>query len=810
MRTLRLAARPLTLFAAFAGVVLAGFGADLLGSQVQLPDVPAPSGKDLLRDPPFDRLTLIDGTVLFVDPVSPRPLPDKEEIRAAEKQESPRFERVGGLLISKAPELNRDPTDNAIVIRVQDEAAKDFYVKITSIQSADYFEDFLLAEAVRRAKSNDFDRAFELVLAVQSRAPDWKGLRETVDRISFLEGQDALTRSRVDDGLRLLGQLYERSPETPDLKPLLAKGYAGRIESAIEQGAFALGRRVLNELKTLSPEAPEINRMEQRFITQARKLADEAEGLTGPDRVERLAQALRVWPSDEEIAKRYREAFIESPVLDVAVLDVPRRPGPFVECPADARLIGLLYRPILAETTEEATRGERSDQLADELVTGDIGRRLDLRIKEGISWNDGSRSITAVDVARALTDRALPSTIGFDARWADLLTRVTPIDDRSVEVVLKRAPLDPAAWLLLPVGPAHAGRDGLVWTPDGPRPIGSGPFTLGPLSPSTARIDRADRSEEGTVPLSRINERRFAPPSDPVAALRRGDVSLLESVPLDRIGELENDPEINLGRFRAPRMHWIAIDGRNELLRNRSLRRGLSFAIDRETLLQERVLRRPLDANTLPSDGPFPAGSPGDDPDVSPLTHDPLLAKMLVRAAKQEMGVDSIELTFAYPSIPAARAVASKIVDAFADAGIVVRPVERPPSDLESELRRGARFDLAYRMAQVDDPIRDVGLILCPGYAAPPQSNGLGAVASPRMLQLLLMLEQVQDQETAQEQVLAIDRETRDELPIIPLWQLEEHYAWRSRLVGPLDEADTLYDGIESWTLEPWFAGESP
>lgn len=798
------------MFAAFCGVVLAGYGADLLGSQVRLPDVPAPSGKDLLRDPPFDRLTLIDGTVLFVDPVGPRPLPDKEEIRAAEKQDSPRFERVGGLLVSKAPELNRDPSDNAIVIRVQDEDAKDYYVKITSIQSVDYFEDYVLSEAVRRAKSNDFDRAFELVLAVQSRAPDWNGLRETMDLISLLEGQDALTRSRVDDGLRLLGQLYERSPETPDLKPLLAKGYAGRIESAIEQGAFALGRRVLNDLKALNPEAPEINRMEQRFITRAKRLAEEAERLTGPDRVERLAQALRVWPSDEEIAEQYREAFIESPVLDVAVVDVPRRPGPFVECPADARVIGLLYRPILADTTEAAARGERAGQIAEELTSGDIGRRLELRIKEGISWNDGSRSITAVDVARALTDRALPSTIGFDARWADLLTRVTPIDNRSVEVVLKRTPIDPAAWLLLPVGPAHAGRDGLVWTPDGPRPIGSGAFTLGPLTPSTARIDRADRSGEGTVPLSRINERRFDQPSDPVAALRRGDVTILESVPLDRISEIENDPDIHIGRYRAPRMHWIAIDGRNDLLRNRSLRRGLSFAIDRETLLQERVLRRPLDENTLLSDGPFPSGSPGDAPDVSPLTHDPLLAKMLVRAAKQEMGVDSIELTLAYPSIPTAQAVASKIVDAFADAGVIIRPVERLPSELESELRRGERFDLAYRVAQVEDPLREIGGILCPGYAAPPQSNGLGALASPRMLQLLLMLEQVQDQATAQDQILAIDRETRDELPIIPLWQLSDHYAWRSRLVGPLDEADTLYEGIESWTLEPWFAGETP
>ncbi|RUL89505.1 ABC transporter substrate-binding protein [Tautonia sociabilis] len=808
MPFLRPGPRPLSAGLVALALVLSALGAGLTAQPTQ--DVSLPTDRDLLRDPPFDRLTLIDGTVLIVDPVSPRPLPDKEEIRKAESEEQPRYERVGGLLVSKAPELKRDPSENAIVIRTQDEEPRDYYVKILSIREVDYFEDLLLAEAVRRARSGDFGRAFELVLAVQTRAPDWPGLRETSDRITLLEGEDALTRGRVDDGLRLLGELYRRSPDFPGLKPRLAEAYADRIGLALEQGAFALGRRVLSDLKALAPESPIISQMERRFVDRARRLAEQADRLDGPDRVERLAEALRIWPSDDEIAQRYRAAFSEAPVLDVAVLDVPRRPGPFVECPADDRVIQLLYLPILADTSEEAKRGGRDRQIAAELTSGDIGRRLVIEVKQGLSWNDGSRPVASADVARALSDRALPSTIGYDARWASLLSRVTLLDERSVEVVLNRAPLDPAAWLLIPVGPAHGGRDGLVWTPDGPRPIGSGPYTLGPLSPTTARLDRADGSTAATVPIARIQERRYVSPADPVSALRRGDVTLLESVPLDQLDTLSEEPAIRIGRYRAPRMHWLAIDGRNPLLRNRSLRRGLSFAIDREKLLEERVLRRPLEAATVPSDGPFPVGSFADAPDVSPLAHDPLLAKMMVRAAKQELGEDSIALTLAYPAIPTARAVIPRLVEAFEDAGLEVTPIERPPSDLESELRRGARFDLAYRTARIDDPVRNAGPVLCPGYTAPPQADGLGALASPRILQLLLRLEQVQDLPTARELVITIDRETRDELPIIPLWQLQEHFAWRTRLTGPAEEADTLYEGIESWTIEPWFAPDAP
>src|SRR5437660_9524204 len=46
----------------------------------------APPTTDLLRSPPFDRMTLTDGTVLIIDPVSPRPLPTPDPSKAKKKQ----------------------------------------------------------------------------------------------------------------------------------------------------------------------------------------------------------------------------------------------------------------------------------------------------------------------------------------------------------------------------------------------------------------------------------------------------------------------------------------------------------------------------------------------------------------------------------------------------------------------------------------------------------------------------------------------------------------------------------------------------
>ena len=254
------------------------------------------------------------------------------------------------------------------------------------------------------------------------------------------------------------------------------------------------------------------------------------------------------------------------------------------------------------------------------------------------------------------------------------------------------------------------------------------------------------------------------------------------------------------------RVQQIEAQRRIEILRNRSLRRGISYAIDRRTLLEETLLRRPADSANLVADGPVPKGSYADAPDVKPPGYDPLLAKMLISGARKELGGNPIKLTFAYPAIPEAQAVVQKIVESLKLVGIETVVEEKPESVLEAELRAGKRFDQAYRASRPGDPASDIGRVLCPAYDAPGSVNPLASLASPRILQLLLQLERAPEWPTAKGLIVQIDRECRDELPVIPLWELEDHYAWRSRLTGPAETSERLYQGVASWTIEPWFA----
>jgi peptide/nickel transport system substrate-binding protein len=309
-----------------------------------------------------------------------------------------------------------------------------------------------------------------------------------------------------------------------------------------------------------------------------------------------------------------------------------------------------------------------------------------------------------------------------------------------------------------------------------------------------------------TPAIRRLRERRFADASQAVAALRSGEITLVEHVPPEQVPALSQVADLKVGRYARPRVHLLALDGRTPALRNRNLRRGLAYAIDRKGLLEEVILHRAGDEANAPADGVFPRGNYADAPGVAPLSFDPALARMLVAAGRRELGGGAIKLSLAYPPLPEARAAVPKIAEALRAAGIELDLAERPETELEMDLRSGKRFDLAYRALSCREPIADAGPLICPGYDAPPSADALAAVVSPRILQLLLLLENASDFPTARGLVLQIDREVRDELPVIPLWQVAAHFAWHTRLKGPGETAEALYDGIERWQIEAWYA----
>jgi peptide/nickel transport system substrate-binding protein len=787
-----------------------------------------PMTNDLLRVVPFDRITLTDGTELIVEPISPRPLPaydpkKEREVRRKAREAENLIPPEGNIIPGKKTKLDvREDKSESPVEKVKlhllEGAAgevRDFEVERSSIRKVQYFEDLLLAECDRLVLARDFARAFECCLRVKTRNPNWNGLSDHVDRVLFAEGSRALIEGDGERGLRLLRELLGRRRDYPGLLDLLGEAYGKRIVRALDLELFAKGRRILHELEEMAPKHPIVKDMRTRFVAKATDVVKRSENAAPPARVDALALALRIWPKLEGIESLYQKAFAVEPTLEVAVTDVSSPPGPWVHSPADSRITRILYRPILASDDEDARHGKKPNQLAASIESTDLGRRLMIKIRMTFLWSDGSRPVSAVDVARDLIDRTDPNSPCYNARWADLLDRVEAPDETRVELRLNRPPLKAGPWFLGPIGPAHAGVDGRIATSGEERQLVTA-ATYVAVSANADSIElraRDDSASAGASPpsggaprIKRIREVRLPRATAAAGALRRGDVTLIAHVPADQVTALEATPGIKVGQYAQPAIHLLAIDGRTLALRNRSLRRGLSYAIDRKALLEDYLLKHPVTDADLALDGPFPRGSYADAPAVKPLGNNIGLARMLVAAAVKELGGSPVKLALEYPSLPEAERAVAKLADAFRQAGVEIGTSELPESRLEAELRGGRRFDIAYRVVRCDEPVMDAGIMLCPGYDAPLAADALGSISSPFILQLLLQLERATDWPTARALAIQIDRVSRDELPVIPLWQLTDHYAWRDRLKGPTERASLLYQAIDTWEIAPWIA----
>ncbi|MHC5542460.1 ABC transporter substrate-binding protein, partial [Singulisphaera rosea] len=403
------------------------------------------TGMDVLRSTPFDRITLIDGKVILVEPISPRPLPPYDPKKDPKNQKPASVPRQGNIFLPGEreklglPDEMEKPESTDVFVHLLEGDMRDFRLRRASIRKVDYFEDMLIAEGERRTLSRDFTKAFECLLRVQTRQPGWEGLESRVDRFLFEEGSMALVDGNGEQGLRLLRELFQRKPKFPGLADKLASAYSARARKAFDVGAFAKGRSILHELETLAPDHSAYIGTRDLFITKARTLTEAAASQPAPKRIDSLTEALRVWPKLDDAVAKYNIAFAAMPTLDVAVTDIPRPLGPWVHSPADERTNRLLYVPVLARDDEDAFRGKAPGQLASSIELSDVGRKLIFKIKGGVMWSDGSRPVSAIDVARLFTDRTESSSPLYNARWAGVLERVETPDDSRVEVRLSRA-----------------------------------------------------------------------------------------------------------------------------------------------------------------------------------------------------------------------------------------------------------------------------------------------------------------------------------------------------------------------------------
>ncbi|MCI0356952.1 MAG: hypothetical protein L0211_00510, partial [Planctomycetaceae bacterium] len=110
------------------------------------------------------------------------------------------------------------------------------------------------------------------------------------------------------------------------------------------------------------------------------------------------------------------------------------------------------------------------------------------------------------------------------------------------------------------------------------------------------------------------------------------------------------------------------------------------------------------------------------------------------------------------------------------------------------ELPALADCDLLYAELAIREPIVDAWRVLGPA--------GLAGSCTPAMLLALRQVEAAPNKQEAAAKLQALHRLAVAELPVIPLWQLAEHFAVHASVQGAAETPGSLYEGVEKWQAE--------
>jgi peptide/nickel transport system substrate-binding protein len=161
----------------------------------------------------------------------------------------------------------------------------------------------------------------------------------------------------------------------------------------------------------------------------------------------------------------------------------------------------------------------------------------------------------------------------------------------------------------------------------GTAPVGAGPFQF-----SSAELSREvvletfDGYWNGPPSVGQAIFRPMPDPAVRLAALKAGEVHIVNEVPPDAVAGLEGDPNIQVKVARGTRLYQIELN--NEKIRDVRVREALNYAVNWEEILAQLYRGYAHRVSTVF----LPSGS-GHNPDLMPYPYDPEKARALLGQA---------------------------------------------------------------------------------------------------------------------------------------------------------------------------------
>lgn len=585
----------------------------------------------LYQQEPFDEIKLterFEHAVLKVQPLPFRTTPAKEDP------------------IHKKP----------LPIRLTVEPETPYTLVWLAIEKFRFFEDMIADKAMELSSQGKFEESFVYIKFLMDEYPSCKQIDLALEQLYYDEAVHFIKEKKMDVGLARLFEIYDRYPKSAKAEKLMA-GVVKRLTMEYWNAEdYVSARAMMDNLTSRYPKNATGLELRQMFVSACQKACDEAtaawqnnDKVTAALAGERMKQ---IWPSCEGVknGKEILETLkTKYPAIQVGVT------MPCTDCVnvaindwASYRSRRLMYR-LMTEFKGPGPEGGTYESPLGSVMIQDLGRRLTFELHDNLRWasrtgGDDLR-LSGADIAAAALEMSNPQSETYSPAWASLFQSAGTTSPLSAAIQLNRPYVCPLALLQTPVLCYSSGLTGTE-TDAG----ANGPYLPADL-PNQEKVG-------AKMKLYLFNENYFAAQERQPRMITevyygngRQALKDLESgkiIALDRINPWEvpaaiDNKNIHAYPYSMPLVHCLVPNRSKLLLSNRTYRRALVYALNREGILRHLIGENERIGCRVVS-GPFSPGiESGDalsyayDVNIKPRPYNPHLAFVLTQSAMMQI-----------------------------------------------------------------------------------------------------------------------------------------------------------------------------
>ncbi len=699
-----------------------------------------------------------------------------------------------------------------LVFSMPDYPGRVFAVQWEHLIKIERYVELVLQESEKAMQANDYATAFKTLMFLEENSEESGSirLRQLMNDCLYGDAQNNFQQSNFSEALTAYEELYRRNPRyqgdgSGTVLEKIIQCIDQFVSQQIEQSEFERARELLRYVETEygSSVNDVVDKWEQEMVDRAlqelknvQQQLEAGDGMAAHRSVRRL---MYVNPDLPESTQTFNEVVTKYPYVFVGVAQPAAQADiRHVEDWA-ARRAGRLTRRWLMEFLGPGDEGGKY-----QFPGGRIQRIDDLGLKYRILLDPSSRfgvpKLSAYDLSNRLLDLADPDSPDYYIPWARIVKTIEIEDENAVAFTLRYPHVRPEALLTAPFYPpvdARAQQDNGVYSKVAENET-EAVYELNP-----------DFTPPAGAQFPRVVERLYNNTSEATEALLRGELDIVDRVFPADIPRLKRHPMIDVRAYIVPTVHVLIPNPRQEFMESDHFRRALHFGINRELILDQLIAGgQEMDGFEVVS-GPFPPGSDTADQlayaynnRVQSRRYSGQLClvlsqqyKMEARILRERDGEVNPEIpdptiVLAHPDTDLINSICDAMAQQWRALGITTELRRLPvgvtvPEDDDD--------DLLFCELQIQEPLVDAHRLFGRG--------GLVKMVDPTIEQALRQLDSAYSWAEVSIALRRVHEQSSNNLTILPLWQIVEHFAYRKNVFNMGDQLVFLYQNIDRWRI---------